>query len=224
MANSNRVYGEDLGIPYARLAWVQLNPPKEEDRYTEAFSAKFLIDPNATEVLNKIKVACDQVAQQAFGTVKNIAMPLHDATDIDDDSVTAGFFYANAKSWFLPQLVDIKGHPIDPSAIYSGCYVQAVVRPASYVHQGKKGVGLTLVAIGFKKDGERLGASRDVQSIFAGAGLTFEEGNAPAETPAAAEPPKAAAKAPAKAAEATPPAAAEGELPFEFGDDTGFDI
>lgn len=190
MANSNHVYGEVIGIPMTRLGWIQLNPPMEEDRYTEAFSAKFLIDPNDTETLNKIKVECDKVAQEAFGTVKGIAMPLHDATDVDDDSVTAGQFYINAKSWYKPTLADRKGAPVeDVTTIYSGCYVQAVVKPQAYTAQGKRGVRLNLVAIGFKKDGERLGGEpRDAQSVFAGAGLTFEEGDIPAETPAAAKP------------------------------------
>ncbi len=206
------VYGSDIGIPYARLGWVQLNPPKTEDRYDEAFSAKFLIDPESTEVLNKIKVECDRVAQEAFGTVKDVAMPLHDATEVNDDSITAGYYYANAKSWYEPTLVDRTGKRLtDTSMIYSGCYVQAVVRPQAYAVQGKKGVRLNLVAIGFKKDGERLGQQRDTGAIFAGAGLSFETDDAGTQ-PAPKTAPKPAADT------------SGGELPFEFGNDTGFDI
>lgn len=231
MANSNgSVYGENIGIPYARLGWLQLNPPVNDDKATEAYSAKFIIDPDDTETLNRIDAECNAVAQAAWGTTRNIKMPLHDATeDEDEESATAGSYYCNAKSWYKPTLVDRKGKPLEnDDVLYSGCYVMAVVKPQSYVYQGQKGIKLNLVAIGFKNDGERLGgAPRDPESIFGGVGLKFDEEADEAPAPAPAEKPKVRQAKP-KAAKAEAPAPVEdtsgGELPFEFGNDTGFEM
>lgn len=79
-------------------------------------------------------------------------------------------FTVRANEGYPPQVVDQQFQPvIDESMIYSGMYAHVAIEPFPYASHGRKGIGLSLIAVQKSADGEPLGATPPpAQEIFKG--------------------------------------------------------
>ena len=95
-------------------------------------------------------------------------MPLRDG-DIDrpDDPAYENCYFINATSQEAPGIVDRKRVKItDPLAIYSGCYIRAMVNFYPFNANGNRGVACGLQCIQFWHDGEPLNGRIRAEDAF----------------------------------------------------------
>ncbi|KHM51619.1 Protein of unknown function [Anaerovibrio lipolyticus DSM 3074] len=145
-----------------RLSYPHLFKPAETLNGDMKFSASFIIPKNsktakrAQEVVDKMMK--DSEVKQVLGKTKIKYELLRDGDEKEDPAYENSFFI-NAKSNedHKPKLyTKDREEIVDPNELYAGCYVQAVLSFYPYNKNGNSGIGASLLAVRFIKDGEPL--------------------------------------------------------------------
>ena len=161
--------------PAATLVYPSLFEPSAFGTEEPVYSATFLI-PKVND-LQPLKEVIKQAAASKWGTqiLKNMGSLRYPVRDGDEkaetpDSFYAGMYFVRAKSKWQPPIVDIYNEPItEPSELYGGCVVRAVLTVYGYDYMGNRGIGCGLRAIVKIDDGEPIGSGMiDTSEAFKG--------------------------------------------------------
>lgn len=142
-----------------RLSFAHIFQPAPDLNGNDKYSASLII-PKKSQTANRLKQAiadmlADPEIKKNLGK-GNIRNPLRDGDEKDDEAYADSYFI-NAKSNpdHKPKVLDKdRQEVVDPSEVYSGCYVQAVVSLYPYNKGVNKGIGVSLLAIRKIKDGK----------------------------------------------------------------------
>ena len=148
-----------------RLSYPHLFKPAATLNGDMKFSASFLI-PKDSKTAERLKEAVADIMKspeykEKVGKTKVKHELLRDG-DEKEDPAYAGMYYVNAKSNedHKPRVLSKDREDIvDPNEVYAGCYVQAVMSLYPYNKSGNAGIGASLLAVRFIKDGEPLTGS-----------------------------------------------------------------
>lgn len=167
----------DVRIDNVRLSFPVLAEPKmvmngaTEDK-TLYFQASFLLPPDfdrkpVLRALTEAKKAAWGDTPMKFEGHKN---PLRECSKLERryDGYADGWFVIRTKTKRKPALVDRNGQPLtDPSKLYAGCWVNAFLSAFTWDHKlGGKGLSLSLNAIQFVRDGDRLDGGVNALDVF----------------------------------------------------------
>lgn len=144
-----------------RLSYANIYTPKSINGSDPKYSASIMIPKDNEESIEDVETAIDAAKEYGAENVKGwggkipkkLKDTLHDGDDRDDEDPNyEGFMYLTATSKKQPELVNKHGDPImDNSEIYSGCWVNVVLRFYAYDSQSK-GVAVELGPIQKVKD------------------------------------------------------------------------
>ena len=156
-----------------RASFVHIFEPQSINGSEPKYSCSLIIPKSDTATISQIKAAIEE-AKQA-GTTKwggktpsLLKMPLRDG-DVDraDDPAYENSYFINATSNEAPDIVDGKRKPItDPMAVYSGCYIRALVNFYPFNANGNKGIACGLQCIQFWHHGEPLNGRVRAEDAF----------------------------------------------------------
>lgn len=156
-----------------RLSFAHVFEPVQDISGKTRYSASLLIPKSDEATIGKFKkaiadmLADAEVVQRLGGKTKGIRLPVSDGDEKCEENpkmygAYKGCFYvnANANEDYPPALFDKhRNEIIDKSALYSGCYVQAILSLFPYHQRGNTGIGVGLLGLMKVKDGEALGGS-----------------------------------------------------------------
>jgi len=156
-----------------RASFVHVFEPQSINGSEPKYSCSLIIPKSDTTTISAINAAIEEAKQNGIpkwggkipGTLK---MPLRDG-DIDrpDDPAYENCYFINATSQEAPGIVDRKRVKItDPLAIYSGCYIRAMVNFYPFNANGNRGVACGLQCIQFWHDGEPLNGRIRAEDAF----------------------------------------------------------
>ena len=157
-----------------RISFANIWEPKSINGSEEKYSVSCIIPKADKKTLAKIEKAIE--AAKETGKSKkwggkippNLKMPLRDG-DIDrpDDPAYENSYFINATSQEAPGIVDRKRVKItDPLAIYSGCYIRALINFYPFNANGNRGIACGLQCIQFWHDGEPLNGRIRAEDAF----------------------------------------------------------
>jgi hypothetical protein len=148
-----------------RLSYPHIFRPAETLNGDMKYSASLIVPKNSDTVKRVKQVVQELMAKpetkQLMGKTKPKYELLRDG-DEKEDPAYEGAYFINAKSNedHPPKVMDRdRSEIVDPSEVYAGCYVQAVISIYPYNKNGNSGVGASLLAIRKIKDGEPLTGS-----------------------------------------------------------------
>lgn len=143
------------------------------------YQITLLIPQNDTQTLNALNAEIERVkqanAQQFGGQMTGLKIPLYDGDGAMPSGGSwgeecRGHMVLRASSKDQPAVVDTNMQPVlNPSDIYSGCYVRASVNFFTYNQPMNKGVGCGLNAVQKISDGEPLANRVTPEEAFGGA-------------------------------------------------------
>lgn len=145
----------------ARFNYPHIDKPVSVNGGDPKYSICAIVSKNAPAV-DTIKSAIDQAARASAGKwggkiPADLKTPLRDGdAERPNDPAYENSYFMNLTSQYRPRVVDRKVRPLDPSAIYSGCYGLVSVTMVGYDFGGTKGVSARLGNIQFVRDGEPL--------------------------------------------------------------------
>ena len=156
-----------------RASFVHVFEPQSINGSEPKYSCSLIIPKTDTATLSQINAAIEEAKQNGIpkwgGKVPpNLKMPLRDG-DIDrpDDPAYENSYFINATSQEAPGIVDRKRVKItDPLAIYSGCYIRALVNFYPFNANGNRGIACGLQCIQFWHDGEPLNGRIRAEDAF----------------------------------------------------------
>lgn len=133
------------------------------------YSCNLLMPPDFD--LGPLKQIIAEAAREEWGDKmpKKLVLPIKDAhaEKPEYDGYKPGWHFIAPNSMRRPTVVDQSRTPIDdPSALYAGCVVNAVVHAYTWTAAGRKGVSIGLSGVQFARDGERLDGGIDATSAF----------------------------------------------------------
>ncbi len=150
--------------PVFRASYVALAEPKAFDDQKPQWTIDMLFDKSAD--ISSLKKVIEKAAVQKFGADRKkwpkFKHPLFRDGDDErgDDAAYENVIFVKAKNKKRrPALFDRANEKlIDANDIYSGCYCRAKLLAYAYNHKTYgAGVGFSLLAVQFVKDGEPLG-------------------------------------------------------------------
>lgn len=156
-----------------RASFVHVFEPQSINGSEPKYSCSLIIPKTDTATLSQINAAIEEAKQNGIpkwgGKIPpNLKMPLRDG-DIDrpDDPAYENSYFINATSQEAPGIVDRKRVKItDPLAIYSGCYIRALVNFYPFNANGNRGIACGLQCIQFWHDGEPLNGRIRAEDAF----------------------------------------------------------
>jgi hypothetical protein len=181
MANENPNLGEvrlkDVRLSFAHLFEAQEGMIDEETgkKGEPRFGASFLMDPTTpsgkTNLAN-LKKAAEEIKVAQWG--KNIPKLKPEKVCVRDGNLEEwdgyeGMIYCRASNKKKPVLVDRDRSELDAESgkLYSGCYVNAVVRLWAQDNKFGKRLNASLEAVQFLRHGEAFGYKQvDAQEVF----------------------------------------------------------
>lgn len=128
------------------------------------YSLQIIISKDDRETVNAINKAIDNAI--AAGTAKfggkvpkksMLKLPLRDGDVERDSKEYENCYFLNCKSEQAPQVVDENRNKVDPSVVYSGCFVRVSLTFFPFAVNGNKGVAAGLGNVQFLRDGDSLG-------------------------------------------------------------------
>lgn len=151
--------------PPARASYPSLVEPNMKGTLASKKYQVSLLFPETTDLTPLINVALERRKQEW----PNLGMQFPDvnflSTYIDAHGVTWRKFTPKTKD--RPPIVDINRAPLQPSAIYAGCWIRAIVTPYLNLAPEYRGkVFFALQAVQFLKDGDRFVSAVDVDAGF----------------------------------------------------------
>ena len=156
-----------------RASFVHVFEPAAINGGEPKYSCSLIIPKTDTATLSQINAAIEEAKQNGIpkwgGKIPpNLKMPLRDG-DIDrpDDPAYENSYFINATSQEAPGIVDRKRVKItDPLAIYSGCYIRALVNFYPFNANGNRGIACGLQCIQFWHHGEPLNGRVRAEDAF----------------------------------------------------------
>lgn len=148
-----------------RLSYAHIFKPAPDLNGRDTYSASLIIPKSDKKTIERYKAVIDGMLKdpevlKVLGKGGKPRLPLRDGDEERaNDDAYANSWYLNAKAntEHKPRVIDRdKQDVVDPSEVYSGCYVQAVVSFYPYNKGGNKGIGCSLSAIRKIKDGQPL--------------------------------------------------------------------
>ena len=146
-----------------RTSYVHIFEPHSTNGSDPKYSLSIIIPKSDTETIGKIRAAIEEAKQSGVskwgGKIPpNLNLPLRDGDEErPDDPAYADSFFVNCNSIERPGIVDRKRVPIvDPTVVYSGCYVRVSVNFYPFSTNGNRGVGAGLGNVQFWADGDPL--------------------------------------------------------------------
>lgn len=156
--------------PVVRASYAQLVTPKASaGSKDEKFSINLIFEPADASALYAeiVRIATEQFGANAAAMLQSggLADPMKNGSTPNKktlvvDPNTAGKYFVTAKAAKDKQPVCIGpdgSTAINPSTIYSGCYVRAQISIYSYKVEVNEGVAIGINYVQFVRDGERLG-------------------------------------------------------------------
>lgn len=147
---------------------------EEGDDAKKKYSSAILIPKTDTATLDKIEKAV-AAAKEAGKSSKwggkipaKLKLPLRDGDEEKPDMAEyVDHFFLNASNSNKPVIIDrFKEAITDESKVYSGAYARVMLNFYPFDMKGNKGVGVSLEAVQFIKDGEKLaGATVNVDDF-----------------------------------------------------------
>lgn len=154
-----------------RINFPCLFTPREDLSGREMFDCVLFFDRNS-QTAKRLRDAYDALKddpenKKIFAS-GNVEYPVKDGDEVADRYPEyAGKLYIKVKNSKKPVVLDADNvEIIDPSEIYSGCYVQAVLSAFCYNKAGHRGVSFWLQGIKKIADGEPIGGSRVTAADF----------------------------------------------------------
>ena len=170
--NNHSVVTNKALVHYAHL----LEPVAPMNGGEPVYSCCLLIPKDDEETVDAIKQAARAAAEygkKIFGgkIPNNLRFPLRDGDDDRADKEGyAGHWFINCKTKRKPTIVDLDKHVIeDPSQIYSGMYVKAILNFYAYSQNGNKGIGCSLGDMQKVEDGTKIGGVVTFNDAFSSA-------------------------------------------------------
>ena len=156
-----------------RASFVHIFEPQSINGSEPKYSCSLIIPKSDTETIDQIKSAIEEAKQAGIpkwgGKIPpQLKIPLHDG-DVDrpGDPAYENSYFINATSNEAPDIVDGKRKPItDPMAVYSGCYIRALVNFYPFNANGNKGIACGLQCIQFWHHGEPLNGRVRAEDAF----------------------------------------------------------
>ena len=156
-----------------RASFVHVFEPQSINGSEPKYSCSLIIPKTDTATLSQINAAIEEAKQNGIpkwgGKIPpNLKLPMRDG-DIDrpDDPAYENSYFINATSQEAPGIVDRKRVKItDPLAIYSGCYIRALVNFYPFNANGNRGIACGLQCIQFWHDGEPLNGRIRAEDAF----------------------------------------------------------
>lgn len=173
-----------LMTPVFRVSFPAVANPESMDDGPMKYgvSAVFVLEKFTAKDKQRWKAlhaALDQASKEKFKKAwkdlpANFKKGLRDGEERSHlEGFGAGTMFANLTTKSRPGVVDKDGHPLDPNAIYAGCWCRATVGVYSYDNRGK-GVAIGLNNLQFIADGPRLDGRTNAEDDFAGEGVDDE--------------------------------------------------
>lgn len=165
--------GGEVRLKNVRLSFAHLFKPQEgkvddetgvkgEPKYNCAFLMS-KTDADGRTNAAKIKAAADQVKKAKWGNnipkLKPEKVCLRDG-DLESYDGYEGMLYCSSSNTRQPVLVDRDRSPLDENSgkLYSGCYVNAIIRLWAQDNKHGKRLNASLEAVQFLRHGEAFGA------------------------------------------------------------------
>lgn len=162
-----RVVTPECTISFPRLYTAEPGPQGGDPKY----SAAFVFDPGAD--VSALRTALNIAGIEKFGEEEfrnlvknNPAFKTPFRTDVAGKGYPEGSMFFNCTSKNRPGVVGPDRQEIsDPSVVYAGCRVKALVTAYGY-NNVAKGVSFGLEGVQFLRDGQRLDGHVDVSEVF----------------------------------------------------------
>lgn len=148
-----------------RLSFPHLFVPKPDEQGELKYSVTLLFPPKAD--MSLLKTAANEAAIEKFGNPPKVKVhsPFHDAQEKAHlEGYAEGWRYITVSNKSKPDVVDNFGKPIDPVAIYPGCWGLVTMRRYSYDNQKRKGVSFGLQNVQKIGDDVPLGGGKPAAS------------------------------------------------------------
>lgn len=150
-----------------RASYAHVFEPKEDLNGTPKYSISLIIpkDSNTVGIYKKHvrELLDDPDTKRILGNTKGMWEPLRDGDeDRPDDEAYKNAYFINAKANadHRPKVLDHdRNEIVDTEDFYSGCWCQAVLSLYPFNKNGKKGIGVGLLAVRKIKDGAALGGT-----------------------------------------------------------------
>ena len=146
-----------------RASYVHLFEPHSSNGGKAKYSVSLIIPKDDTDTVEKINVAIKEATENGRpkwgGKIPpNLKIPLRDGDDErPDDPVYKNCYFINATTDDRPGVVDRRRIPIiDPTVIYSGCYIRASINLYPFNSNGNRGIACGLQNVQFWADGDPL--------------------------------------------------------------------
>lgn len=174
-------------LPLSRLSFAKIFKPKGFGGSSEnpKYSCNFILNEKTHgKVIAKIKAAIQALLKEAKIKVAPDKLCYKNGADQDYDGYGEGTTYITASNSNKPnivRLVEGRNVPVseDEAAemgiLYSGCYVDGVVRLWVQNNKWGKRVNASLEVIRFRKHGEPFGSTVDVDDALAGVEIGDDE-------------------------------------------------
>lgn len=167
----DKLSGVKFTTPKFRLSFPHLFEPTKYDKNSKPAYSIVMLFPKDQD-LSSMKKSILSAAKEAFGAdrkkwPKGLSLPWRDGDDKEDLAGYEGHFYAGAKSYNKPVVVDRDKNKIEiEDDIYGGCYARAVLVAKATEAGGKFYITLYLQAVQFIADGERFGGGVNLDEDF----------------------------------------------------------
>lgn len=210
-----------------RASFVHIFQPRVPENGGEPkYSLTLLIPKTDTQTLNAIYADIERAKQEGAQKVFGGAAPAMCRTPLyDGDGYRPsgepfgeechGCMVMTASAKQQPEIVDITMQKvINPSEVYSGCYIRANINFFAYSSNGNKGIGCGLNAVQKVADGEPLTARVSAEEAFGGRNAYQTPAAAPGyQQPAAPGYQQQAAPAPGYPQQTAPVPGYPGQMP-----------
>lgn len=178
-----------------RASFVHIFQPRQQDDGDPKYSVTLLIPKTDVNTLNaiygEIEKAKQEGTQKVFGgsIPPGCRIPIYDGDGVRPASgepfgeECKGHMVITASAKLQPSIVGLDMQPIiNPSEIYSGCYIRVSINFFAYNQRGNKGVGCGLNAVQKIEDGEPLTTRVSAEEAFGGSNAYATTGyQAPAQ-------------------------------------------
>lgn len=159
--------------PTFRASYLNIFQPMPDPQGRHKYSVQMLFPKDSTD-LAPLKKGIEDAIKTKWGSLEKAPKPLRTPLRDGDVEKEPGSVYEGM--WFLsasateerqPGLVDQKLQAIiDPSAVYSGCWMRAQVSFYAYDKAGNRGVGVGLQNLQLVRLDDRLDGRAKAESAF----------------------------------------------------------
>lgn len=174
-----------------RASFVYIFQPRQQDGGDAKYSITLLIPKTDMNTLNAIYAEIEKAkqdgAQKVFGgsVPPGCRIPIYDGDGLRPSGEPfgeecRGNMVITASAKIQPSIVGLDMQTIlNPSEVYSGCYIRANINFFAYNQNGNKGIGCGLNAVQKIEEGEPLTARVSAEDAFGGSNAYAAPGASP---------------------------------------------